>query len=105
LQAGRENLKYILGGGAEKPTLDKIISLVESIPDVLEIHCLCTEYVGPRLVVEIHVNCQSNLQLTRIHEIETEIIKKVKMLNDIDRVYVHIEPPNWDNDPLKSQFG
>lgn len=96
--AGRENLNFLLGAGAEKETLDKIVELVKLMPDVLDIHALCTEYSGTKLVVDMHVNCDSSLSLIRVHEIETEIIEKVKTIDNVDRVYVHIEPPGLDND-------
>jgi cation diffusion facilitator family transporter len=98
INAGRENFNFILGGGAEKETLDEIVSIVKQTPDVLEIHSLCTEYIGPKLVVDMHINCNENLPLSRVHDIETEIIEKVKQIDNIDRVYVHVEPPGLDND-------
>ncbi len=94
---GRENFNFILGGGANKETLEEITKIVRQVPGVLNLHSLCTEYAGPKLVVDMHVNCDANLPLYRVHQIETEIIEKIKMINDVDRVYVHIEPPG-DND-------
>lgn len=98
INAGRENFQFILGGGADEKTINKIAELVNHVPGVLEIHVLVTEYTGPKLVVELHVNCDANLPLSRVHEIETEIIEKVKTLDEVDRVYVHIEPPGLYND-------
>jgi cation diffusion facilitator family transporter len=96
--AGRENFNFILGGGADRAMLDEITRLSRAVPDVLEIHTLCTEYIGPKLVVDMHVNCDGSLPLSRVHEIETEIIAKVKTISEVDRVYVHIEPPGLYND-------
>jgi cation diffusion facilitator family transporter len=96
--AGRENLRFILGAGADKATLDRITEIVKQVPDVQDMHTLCTEHVGTTLVVDMHVNCDGNLPLSRVHEIETEIITKVKMIDQVDRVYVHIEPLGLDND-------
>jgi cation diffusion facilitator family transporter len=98
INAGRENFRYISGGGADEETLNKILELVQGVKDVLEIHVLYTEYTGPKLVVEMHVNCDASLPLYRVHEIETEIIAKVKTIDEVDRVYVHIEPPGLYND-------
>jgi cation diffusion facilitator family transporter len=96
--AGRENIRFIMGGGADDETVHKIEALVKQVPDVLEIHVLVTEYTGPKLVVELHVNCDANLPLSRVHDIETEIIEKVKTIDEVDRVYVHVEPPGLYND-------
>ncbi len=96
--AARENFHFILGGGADEGTIEHIAALVKSVPDVLDLHVLCVDYVGPKLVVDMHVNCDATLPLSRVHEIETEIIEKVKTVDDVDRVYVHIEPPGLYND-------
>lgn len=96
--AGRENFHFILGGGADGETLAEIENIVKLVPDVLEVHLLCADYVGPKLVVDMHINCDANLPLSRLHEIETEIIDKVKTVDEVDRVYVHIEPPGLYND-------
>jgi cation diffusion facilitator family transporter len=96
--AGRENFHFILGGGADEETLEKISEMVRQVPDVLDLHVLCTEYAGPKLVVEMHVNCDATLPLSRVHAIETEIIQKVKTIDEVDRVYVHIEPPGVYDD-------
>jgi cation diffusion facilitator family transporter len=96
--AARENFHFMLGGGADEATIERIAEIVKSVPDVLELHVLCVDYVGPKLVVDMHVNCDATLPLSRVHEIETQIIENVKTVDDVDRVYVHIEPPGLYND-------
>ncbi len=96
--AGRENFSFMLGGGADEETLKQIENIVMQVPDVLELHVLCAEYVGPKLVVDMHINCDASLPLARVHEIETTIMEKVKLIDEVDRVYVHIEPPGLYND-------
>lgn len=96
--AGRENLNFIVGAGADKDTTDKMIEMVREVPDVLEVHLFCTEYVGTKLVVDMHINCDPDLPLARVHDVETEIIQTLKTLDEVDRVYVHVEPVGLDND-------
>lgn len=96
--AGKENIHFIMGGGADDVTIHEIEDLVKTVPDVQEIHVIATEYVGPKLVVELHVNCDPSLPLSRVHEIETEVMEKVKTISSVDRVYVHIEPLGLYND-------
>jgi cation diffusion facilitator family transporter len=98
INAGRENFQFMLGGGAGEDVLRQIEEMVTTVPDVIELHVLCAEYTGPKLVVDMHVNCDANLPLARVHEIETEIITRVKTIDEVDRVYVHIEPPGLYND-------
>lgn len=90
-----ENIKYITGGAADKDVVDRILHITNSVPGVLRVHELVTEYVGPRLVVEMHVNVKGDLPLTEAHRINDEIVNRVlHNVQDVDRVYVHLEPEN-----------
>lgn len=90
-----ENIKYITGGSADKDVVQEILHITASVPGVLRVHELVTEYVGPRLVVEMHVNVRGDLPLTEAHRINDEIVNKVlHSVQDVDRVYVHLEPEN-----------
>lgn len=90
-----ENIKYITGGSADKDVVQEILHITASVPGVLRVHELVTEYVGPRLVVEMHVNVRGDLPLTEAHRINDEIVNKVlHNVQDVDRVYVHLEPEN-----------
>jgi len=90
-----ENIKYITGGSADKDVVEQILHITNSVPGVLRVHELVTEYVGPRLVVEMHVNVRGDLPLTEAHRINDEIVNRVlHNVQDVDRVYVHLEPEN-----------
>lgn len=90
-----ENIKYITGGSADKDVVEQILHITNSVPGVLRVHELVTEYVGPRLVVEMHVNVRGDLPLTEAHRINDEIVNRVlHNVHDVDRVYVHLEPEN-----------
>jgi len=90
-----ENIKYITGGSADKDIVEQILHITNSVPGVLRVHELVTEYVGPRLVVEMHVNVRGDLPLTEAHRINDEIVNRVlHNVQDVDRVYVHLEPEN-----------
>ena len=90
-----ENIKYITGGSADKDIVEQILHITNSVQGVLRVHELVTEYVGPRLVVEMHVNVRGDLPLTEAHRINDEIVNRVlHNVQDVDRVYVHLEPEN-----------
>ena len=73
--------------------MEQILQLTMAVPGVLKVHELVTEYVGPRLVVEMHVNVRGDLPLTEAHRINDEIVNRVlHNVQDVDRVYVHLEP-------------
>jgi cation diffusion facilitator family transporter len=94
-RAGRENLYFLTGGGASKEMREKIVAITQEVPGVMGVHHLMTEYVGPRLVIDLHVNVDGKTPLTRSHAISDEVIERLQALPEVDRAYVHIEPENW----------
>jgi len=93
--AMREHLNFLTGAGASEELRLKIIQTAESVPGVLRVHHLMTEYSGPRLVVDLHVNVNGDTPLRTSHEITDQVMAKLEEIPDIDRVYVHLEPDDW----------
>lgn len=94
--AGKENLGFLTGKGATKDELEAFIGAAESIPGVIRVHHIVTDYVGPRLMVDMHVNVDGMKTLREAHEISDNIIKKIESFPHVDRAYVHIEPHDWE---------
>ena len=94
-RAGRENLNFLTGGGAPEALRHQIVDITKDVPGVVGVHHLMTEYVGPRLVVDLHVNVDGKTPVTQSHAISDEVIARLQALPEIDRAYVHIEPDNW----------
>lgn len=92
-----ENLKYLTGAGAGPELRHQIIELAESVPGVIRVHHLMTEYVGPQFAVDLHINVDGGMTLNDAHAISDQIIEILEALPDIDRAYVHIEPHDWQD--------
>lgn len=93
--AGKENLGFLTGKSASEQELKDFISAAESVPGVLRVHHIMTEYVGPRLMVDLHINVDGKKSLNEVHEISDQVIQKLESLPGVDRAYVHIEPHDW----------
>jgi len=93
--AAREHLNFLTGAGASEELRLKIIQTAEAVPGVLRVHHLMTEYSGPRLVVDLHVNVNGDTPLRTSHEITDQVMARLEEIPDIDRVYVHLEPDDW----------
>lgn len=98
--AGRENLKFLTGAGASEELRQQIVKIAESVPGVIRVHHMMTDYAGPKLVIELHVNMDGAMTLTEAHLISDEISQRLQKLPDVDRAYVHIEPEGWDDEAL-----
>lgn len=88
----RENLGYLTGAGADNELREKILAAVQSIDGVENVHHIITEYAGPKLVVEMHINVNGEITLNHSHEISDKAIEELEKLPEVDRAYVHVEP-------------
>ncbi|GAP15433.1 cation diffusion facilitator family transporter [Longilinea arvoryzae] len=96
--AGKENLKFLTGAGASEETRQQIVEVAEKVPGVLRVHHMMTDYVGPKLVIELHVNMDGAMTLSEAHLVSDEITRRLQELPDVDRAYVHIEPDGWEDE-------
>jgi len=94
-KAAGEHLNFLTGGGASEELRAEIIKTAESVPGVLRVHHIMTDYSGPRLVVDIHINIKGDTPLRDTHEITDLVIKGLEEIDEIDRAYVHVEPDDW----------
>jgi cation diffusion facilitator family transporter len=96
IRAGKENFDFLTGAGASEELREEIARVAGSVPGVERVHHTMTEYAGPRLVVDLHVNVDGNISLNNAHAIEDEIVQRLESLPEIDRAYVHVEPKGFD---------
>ncbi|GAP06007.1 cation diffusion facilitator family transporter [Anaerolinea thermolimosa] len=91
-KAVRENLGFLTGQGADEALRQQLVKVAEGIEGVQRVHHLMSEYTGPRLVVDLHINVDGEMSVHRAHEIADEVIRRLEEFPEVDRVYVHIEP-------------
>lgn len=94
--AGKENLAYLTGAGADEELREKIIETARNVPGVENVHHMMSDYVGPKLIVDMHINLPGDKTLDEVHDINDRVIEALEAMPEIDRAYVHVEP---DDDP------
>ena len=87
-----ENLGYLTGAGADPDTQNKFLEAVKMIDGVEDVHHIVTEYAGPKLVVDMHINVDGELSLNQAHAICDQAIEVLTDFPEVDRAYVHVEP-------------
>jgi len=92
IQLARENLGYLTGAGASKEMTGKLLASVRELNGVENIHHIITEYAGPKLVVDIHINVDGKMTLNQAHAICDLAIEALTSFPEVDRAYVHVEP-------------
>lgn len=95
--AGKENLGFLVGKGATKEECEEFIQAAQEVPGVLRVHHIMTEYAGPRLVVDLHINVDGNKSLHEVHAISDAVASRLREFAQVDRAYVHIEPDDWED--------
>ena len=92
---GKENLGFLTGRGATKEETEEFIKAAESIPGVIRVHHIVTDYVGPKLMLDLHINVEGTKTLNEVHTISDAVINRLQEFPEVDRAYVHIEPDGW----------
>lgn len=90
--AGKENLMYLTGAGADDSLRQKIIDTASQVEGVKKVHHMMSDYVGPKLIVDMHINLPGDAPLDEVHSIEDRVVAALEDLPEVDRAYVHVEP-------------
>lgn len=90
--ASKENLSFLTGAGADEELRQKIIETANSVEGVGKVHHMMSDYVGPKLIVDMHINLPGSVSLDDVHEITDRVIEALEALPEVDRAYVHVEP-------------
>ena len=88
----KENMRYLTGAGADEELRQKLVDAVQEIEGVENIHHIITDYAGPKLVVEMHINADGEISLNESHAICDKATTALETLPEVDRAYVHVEP-------------
>jgi len=88
----RENLGYLTGAGADPEQQKEFMEAVKRIDGVEDVHHIITDYAGPKLVVDMHINVDGELSLNQAHAICDKAIAALTAFPEVDRAYVHVEP-------------
>ena len=95
-RAAGENLGFLTGAGATPELREELVHEAAQVAGVKRVHHLMTEYSGPRLVVDLHVNVDGAMSLSEAHDIADRVIARLESIPSVDRAYVHIEPEGYD---------
>jgi cation diffusion facilitator family transporter len=88
--------RHLIDAGASEKERERIRAIAESTDGVSSIHAVRTRYVGPGLLVDLHVMVDGHLSVRAGHDIARAV--KHRLIDggpDIIDVLVHVEP----NDP------
>jgi cation diffusion facilitator family transporter len=97
----RDNLPYLVGAAPPAALRDRIRRRALAHPAAEGVHDVVAHYVGPEVDVRLHVEVAGDRTLTEAHAIETAIAGSIAALDDVDDVFVHVDPEGlgeWKTD-------
>ncbi|MFB6168256.1 MAG: cation diffusion facilitator family transporter [Haloferacaceae archaeon] len=88
----RDNVDYLVGGAPPEELREAILERALSHPQVHGAHDVIAHYVGPEVDVSLHIEVEGDLTLDEAHEIESAVVQSVGSLEEVDDVFVHVDP-------------
>lgn len=88
----RENVTYLVGAAPSQAQRDRIYDSLLDHAAVEGVHDLVVFYDGTMLEVEAHVEVDGDLTLIEAHDIETELVHRLLVMDDVGDVHLHLDP-------------
>ena len=88
----RENLTYLLGRAAPPGTQETVREALLDHAAVAGVHDLVVYYDGAVLEAEAHVEVDGTIPLRRAHDIESELVQRLRDIEGIGDAHVHLDP-------------
>lgn len=92
IEIGRENVTYLVGAAPPAERREEIAETLRAHPAVEGLHDLTVFYDGTTLEVEAHVEVDGTLTLREAHDIETELIDRLRAVESVGDAHVHLDP-------------
>ncbi len=91
-EIGRTNVKFLMGEAPSEELMIQIKEIALETKGVKGLNDVRAHYVGVLLHVEVHIEIDKNLRISKGHSISKMVQNRIEKLEDIDRVFVHIDP-------------
>ncbi len=92
VKIGRENVDYLIGAAPSEGKRTAITAALRDHPNVEGVHDLTVFYDGPVLEVEVHVEVDGEMPFRRAHDIESELVDRLRAIDDVGDAHVHLDP-------------
>jgi len=87
-----EAVRHLIGGAASREMDEAIIAAVSALPGVRGIEQLITQFVGPKLWIDIHILADGSRPLDETHALSHAVRAALEALPEVDHAFVHVEP-------------
>ena len=88
----RENIDYLMGKKPDKKLIEELEKEATNIQGVKGLNDVFAQYLGSLIQLEIHIEVDKKLNIEKAHKIGKEVKLKLEKRQDINNVFVHIDP-------------
>jgi cation diffusion facilitator family transporter len=88
----RENIRYLSDGAPPAEERERIEEAIRAHPEVRGVHDFVAYYSGHVIEVEFHAEVDGDHSLAAAHDIETELRERVRAIEPVSDVHVHLDP-------------
>jgi cation diffusion facilitator family transporter len=92
IEIGRENVGYLVGTAPDDDKQDEIRETALGHPEVRGVHDFKAFYDGTEIEVEMHVEVDGDQTLREAHEVESDVVRRVREVETVGDVHVHLDP-------------
>ncbi|WP_137288034.1 cation diffusion facilitator family transporter [Natronorubrum halophilum] len=92
VEIGRENVDYLTGAAPDPEKRTTIIETLRTHPEVRGVHDLTVFYDGTVLEVEVHVEVDGDMPFRQAHDIESDLVERLRELENVGDAHVHLDP-------------
>ncbi|WP_254527751.1 cation diffusion facilitator family transporter [Natrinema gelatinilyticum] len=92
VEIGNENVDYLIGAAPDPEKSGEITTVLRRHPTVEGVHDLAVFYDGTSLEVEVHVEVDGDMPFREAHDIESELVDRLRAIEDVGDAHVHLDP-------------
>lgn len=91
-EVAKENMDYLMGRSADDVFDSKIKDITLKINGVKGVNDLRSHYVGNKFHIEIHIEVDKDISTKLSHDIGNEVKFALEEIDEVQKVFVHIDP-------------
>lgn len=96
IEISRENVQYLADSAPPETEQQAIKDRIRDHPEVHGIHDFVAYYSGHVVEVEFHAEVDRDLTIVEAHDIESELRERVRDIDGVSDVHVHLDPAGLD---------
>ncbi len=91
-EIARENIDYLMGRAADEEFIIEVANRALKVKGVEGLNDIRSYYVGDKYHIEIHIDVKHNATTRESHDIGKKVQFSIEAMDEVNKVFVHIDP-------------